>query len=79
MGQRPRTTGRVECVPTTSINRWLAETCPGASLPIDVAIRGKLIEHLIRRLRPAGVTPCKKLRGREAVTAGILSRYGGTA
>jgi len=30
------------------INRqWLAETCPGAPLPLDVEDRGKLIEHRI--------------------------------
>jgi hypothetical protein len=29
--------------------QWLAEICPGAPLPIDVAIRGKLIEHRIRK------------------------------
>jgi hypothetical protein len=30
------------------INRqWLAEMCPGAPLPLDIEVRGKLIEHRI--------------------------------
>jgi hypothetical protein len=29
--------------------QWLAELCPGAPLPLDVEIRGKLIEHRIRK------------------------------
>jgi hypothetical protein len=29
--------------------KWLAEMCPGAPLPIDVQVRGKLIEHRIRK------------------------------
>ena len=29
--------------------QWLAEMCPGAPLPLDVEVRGKLIEHRIRK------------------------------
>ena len=27
--------------------QWLAEMCPGAPLPLDMEVRGKLIEHRI--------------------------------
>ncbi len=35
-------------LPDPISSQWLAEPCPGAPLPFDIEVRGKLIEHRVK-------------------------------